>query len=126
MQSLIIQSLFLFQIIHESGATLKNEVDKLIKVGVLKKINISQWVASTFIRPKINGTVTFISDFRELNKTIKRQLFPIPKIQYLLLKLEGFGYATTLTMGYYHITLCPISWKLCTIALPWGKVEYQK
>ena len=28
-------------------------------------------------------------------------------------------------MGYYHITLCPVSWKLCTIVLPWGKYEYQ-
>ena len=29
-------------------------------------------------------------------------------------------------MGYYHITLCPKSRKLCTIVLPWGKFEYQK
>ena len=28
-------------------------------------------------------------------------------------------------MGYYHFTLCPISWKLCTIVLLWGKYEYQ-
>ena len=27
---------------------------------------------------------------------------------------------------YYHITLCPVFWKLCTIVLPWGKFEYQK
>ena len=44
------------------------------------------------------------------------------------MKLEGFRYATSLdlTMGYYHITLCPKSRKLCTIVLPWGKFEYQK
>ena len=29
-------------------------------------------------------------------------------------------------MGYYHIILCPISQKLCTIVLPWGKFDYQK
>ena len=29
-------------------------------------------------------------------------------------------------MGYYHITLCPISWKLYIIVLPWGKFKYQK
>ena len=40
---------------------------------------------------------------------------------------EGFRYATSLylTMGYYCITLCPVSWKLCIIVLPWGKFEYQ-
>ena len=45
--------------------TLKKEVDRLIKIGVLKKINNSQWAAPTFIIPKINGTVRFISDFRD-------------------------------------------------------------
>ena len=29
-------------------------------------------------------------------------------------------------MGYYHITLCPISQKLYTIVLPWSKFENQK
>ena len=54
--------------------------------------------------------------------------FPIPIIKDLLLKLEGFRCVTCLhlTMGYYHITLCPISWKLCVIILPREKFEYQK
>ena len=39
---------------------------------------------------KEDSTVRFISDFRELNKRILRQPYPIPKIQYLLLRLEGF------------------------------------
>ena len=54
--------------------TIKKEVDRLIKIGVLKKIN-----APTFIIPKKNNTVRFISDFRELNKRIKTKPFPIPK-----------------------------------------------
>ena len=28
-------------------------------------------------------------------------------------------------MGYYHIILCPVSWELCTIELPWSKKDYQ-
>ena len=77
---------------------------------------------------KKDGSVRFISDFRELNKRIKRKPCPIPKIQDLLLKLEGFKYATSLdlNMGYYHIELDTISRKLCTIVLPWGKYQYQK
>ena len=63
--------------IHEP--TLKNEVNRLIKIGVLKQINNSQWVAPTFTIHTKNGTVRFISDFRELNKTIKKKPFPIPK-----------------------------------------------
>ena len=108
--------------------TLKKEVERLVEIGVLRKINISEWAAPTFIISKKNGTVRFISDFRELNKRIRRKPFPIPRIQDLLLKLEGFKYASSLdlNMGYYHIELCPNSKKLCTIVLPWGKYEYQK
>ena len=97
--------------------TLKMEVERLVKLGVLRKINNSEWAAPTFIIPKKDGSVRFISDFRELNKLIKRKPYPIPKIQDLLLKLEGFKYATSLdlNMGYYHIELDTISRKLCTI-----------
>jgi hypothetical protein len=106
-------------------ATLKMEVERLCKLGVLKWVNRSEWAAPTFIIPKKDSTVRFISDFRELNKRIKRKPFPIPKIQDLLLKLEGFTYGTSLdlNMGYYHIEFHAKS--LCTIVLPWGKYEYQ-
>ena len=76
--------------------TLKLEVQRLCNLGVLKKVNRSEWAAPTFVIPKKDGTVCFISDFRQLNLRIKRKPFPIPKIQDLLLKLEGFQYATSL------------------------------
>ena len=89
--------------------TLKMEVERLCEIGVLKKVNRSEWAAPTFIIPKKDGTVRFISDFRELNKRIRRQPYPIPNIQDMLLNLEGFQYATSLdlNMGYYHIELSP-------------------
>ena len=59
--------------------SLKKEDDRLIKIGLLKKINNSQSAAHIFIIPKTNGTARYISNFRELNKTIKRKPFPIPK-----------------------------------------------
>jgi hypothetical protein len=104
------------------------EVERLCQLGVLKRVNRSEWGAPTFVIPKKDRTIRFITDFRELNKCIKRKPYPIPKIQDLLLKMEGFKYATSLdlNMGYYHIELSPDSSKLCTIVLPWGKYEYQK
>jgi RNase H-like domain found in reverse transcriptase/Reverse transcriptase (RNA-dependent DNA polymerase)/Integrase zinc binding domain len=109
-------------------STFKKEVDRLCKIGVLKKVNRSEWAAPTFLVPKKDQSVRFINDFRELNKRIKRKPFPIPKIQDMLLKLEGFQWATSLdlNMGYYHIKLDPASRALCTIVLPWGKYEMQR
>ena len=68
-----------FPIAKNHKPTLKKDIDRLIKIGVLKKIDHFQWAAPTFIIPKQNGTIRFISDFRELNETIKRNPFPIPK-----------------------------------------------
>ena len=92
-------------------AQLKAEVERLVRIGVLKKVNHSEWGAPCFIIPKKDQTVRFLSDLRELNKRIKRFPYPIPNIQDLLMKLEGFQWARTLdlNMGYYHIELCPAS-----------------
>ena len=108
--------------------TLKVEVDRLCQIGALKKVNRSEWAAPSFIIPKKDGSVRFISDFRELNKRIRRKPYPIPKIQDMLLKLEGFKYATSLdlNMGYYHIELSAKSKELCAIVFPFGKCEHQR
>ena len=94
-------------------ASLKAEVERLVQIGVLKKVNHSEWGAPCFIIPKKDNSVRFLTDLRELNKRIKRYPYPLPNIQDLLMKLEGFQWATTLdlNMGYYHIELCPASKK---------------
>jgi hypothetical protein len=108
--------------------TLKKELDRLVSVGVLKRVNCSEWGPPTFIIAKKDGTVQFISDFRELNKRVKRNPFRIPKIQDLLLRLEGFTYGALLdlNMGYYHIKLDDASKEMCTITTQWGKYKYQR
>jgi len=107
--------------------TLKAEVERLVKIGVLKKVNRSEWAAPTVVIPKKDGSVRFISDFRELNKRTLRKLCPIPNIQDMLLNLEGFQWATSLdlNMGHCHIRLDPASKQLCTVVLPFGKHECQ-
>jgi hypothetical protein len=42
--------------------TLRAEVERLCKIGVLKRVNCSEWGAPTFIIPKKDGTVWFISN----------------------------------------------------------------
>ena len=108
--------------------TVYNEVQRLVRIGVLKKVNRSEWAAPSFIIPKKDGRVRFISDFRELNKRIRRKPYPIPNIQEMLLNLEGFQYATSLdlNMGYYHLELSARSKEMCTIVFPFGKYEYQR
>ena len=106
--------------------TLKKEVKRLVELGVLVQQPTSEWASPTFIIPKKNGTVRFISDFREVNKRIVRTPYPIPKIATVLQEMEGITYATALdlNMGYYTIRLDPNAQKIYTIILPWGEYSY--
>ena len=65
----------------------------------------SHWGAPTFLVPKEDSTVRFISVIRDMNKHILRQPYLMPKIQDILLRLEGLhsGTILDLNMGYYHM-----------------------
>mmetsp|Transcript_2824 Transcript_2824/g.7823 ORF Transcript_2824/g.7823 Transcript_2824/m.7823 type:complete len:1452 (-) Transcript_2824:296-4651(-) len=106
----------------------KKESKRFESIGVWEKFSNSDWAAPSFIQPKKTGDVRVLTDFRELNKHLKRRPYPLPKIQDMLQKLEQFKYATAfdLSMGYYHIPLDVPSQNLCTTVLPWGKYRYKK
>eukprot|EP00804_Cyclotella_cryptica_P026075 CCRYP_013930-RA/>CCRYP_013930-RA protein AED:0.66 eAED:0.59 QI:0/-1/0/1/-1/0/1/0/271 len=102
------------------------ELKRLCDLGVLEWQPASEWASPSFIVPKKDQTVRFLSDFREVNKRIVRKPFPLPKISTVMQELEGFTFATALdlNMGYYTIRLDPDASKICTIIFPWGKYSY--
>ena len=93
-------------------------------LGVLEFQPASEWASPSFIIPKKDNTVRFISDFREVNKRLVRKPFPITKKSTFLQELEGLTFAAALDLiiGYYTIHLDPDASKICTIIFPWGEV----
>ena len=86
--------------------------------------NDPEWGDPYFEQPKPKtNQVPFLSDSRNLINQLKRKPYKIPKINEMLLKLEGFKYATylDLNMVYYHIQINEDAINLCTIIFPWGK-----
>ncbi len=108
--------------------TLIKEVERLIKLGVLEWQPASEWASLSFIIPKKNRTVRFLSNFWEVNKRLIRKPFPIPKISMILQELEGFTFATALdlNMGYYTIRLNPKASRIYTVIFPLGKYPYKR
>jgi hypothetical protein len=108
--------------------TIKKEVERLCQLGVLERQPASEWALPSFIIPKKDKTVCFLSDFWEVNKRLIRKPFPIRKISTVLQEIEGFSYATALdlNMGYYTIRLDPDASKICTVIFPWGKYSYKR
>ena len=69
----------------------KKEAKRLVISEVLEEANESEWGAPSFAQKKAKMIrVRFLSDFRNLNRPLKRKPYTIPKISEMLLNLEGF------------------------------------
>jgi hypothetical protein len=114
---------------HIHMETLKKEVDRLVSIGVLKVVDGAKagpWCAPSFIIPKKDGRVRFITDFRQLNKWIQRRPWPMPHISDLIQDIGRYKYVTAvdLSMGYYHFELDEELSEMTTFMLPWGLYKY--
>lgn len=83
----------------------KQEIEKLLKVGFTYPISNSQWVSPLVIVPKKNGKWHVCIDYRELSKASKRDYFPLPFIDQVLDSLTGSSYFSFLDgfSGYNQI-----------------------
>eukprot|EP00957_Ditylum_brightwellii_P155558 11841204-Ditylum_brightwellii.AAC.2 len=104
------------------------ELKHLIEIGLLEPCGPTEWAVSTFIIPKKDNWVHWISDFRELNKVIKCKFYPLPLIQYVLQRWSGYMFLTKLdiTMFYYALELDNKSKELTAIVTPYGKCKYHQ
>ena len=107
----------------------KTQVERLLLLGVLQIANYSEWGYPSFAQAKPKSNIVgFISDFSNINKQLKRNQYLMPKVDEMLLKLEGMQYdkSLDLNMVYYHIQLSKSASNLCTIILPWEKYHYKR
>ena len=102
----------------------KEEIDRLIDVGVLTKVEEpTKWVSSAVVTAKPNGKVRVCIDPRPLNKALHRSHYPLPVIDDILPdlgKARVFSKAD-LKDGFLQIELDDESSRLTTFQTPWGR-----
>jgi hypothetical protein len=117
-----------YPIPHVHRQVFKEELDRLVELGVLSKTGPSKFLSPTFIIPKKDGRVRFVSDFRKLNKILCRKVYHLPIIHDILRKRSGYRYFTKLdiSMQYYTFELHEESKEVCTICTPFGNYQYNR
>ena len=111
-------------IVHQQ--VFKKELQNLIDEKVLQHIPRSEWAFLTFLIPKKDGRVRWISDFCRLNKLLKRDRYFLPNIPTIMQKRLSFSFITKLdvSMGYFTFELGSQAQKYCVISTPFGLYQY--
>jgi len=112
---------------HKHLEVFKMELYHLVDQDVLEKAPRSAWIAGTFIIPKKDSRVHWISDFRALNRAIYHQVYPIPLISDVIRCCQGYKFLTknNLSMQFYTFQLDEESRAYTTIATPFGLYRYK-
>jgi hypothetical protein len=71
-------------------ATIKTEVEKLLKVGFIYPIHLTQWVSNPVPIDKIQGTIHVCTDFHDLNKVCPKDNYLTPFIDQIIDECAGY------------------------------------
>jgi len=85
-----------------------DNIDKMLKLMVIEPI-YSAWAGLIVIVPKKNGKARFCVDYRRLNNIIKKDAYPLPRMEDCLESLGDAKVFTSLdcTAGYWKVHLRP-------------------
>jgi hypothetical protein len=74
----------LWKMSEDKAEGARNEVKRLLSVGVIREVTYTEWLANTVMVKKENGKWRMCIDFTDLNKACSNDEFPLPKIDSLI------------------------------------------
>ena len=109
--------------------TVKQELDKLVKAGVLAPVDEpTDWVNQMAIATKRDGSLRICIDPCNLNRSLKREHYQLPVLDDILpdlAKAKVFS-KVDLSHGYWHCTLDEESSLLTTFSTPFGRYRWRR
>ena len=68
----------------------KEELKRMEELGVISRVEEpTTWCSGMVAIPKKNGSVRICVDLRPLNRSVLREVYPLPKVDDLLAQLNG-------------------------------------
>ena len=93
----------------EKEIAIKEEVEKLLKAGIITEISYPKWLANVVMVKKANGKWRMCVDFTDLNKACPKDCFPLPRIDSLVDSIAGHRVLSFIDAysGYHQIKMAP-------------------
>jgi hypothetical protein len=112
----------------QKSSTIKVEVEKLLNVGFIYLVPLTEWVSNLVPIDKKQGTIRVCMDFHDLNKACPKDNFPTPFIDQILdecVGSEAFSFMDGFS-GYNQIQTNPKDQHKTIFICPWGTFAYRK
>jgi ribonuclease HI len=107
---------------------MEKEVKKLLDAQIIVPLRYSDWVANLVPVRKKSGEIRLCVDFRNLNRSSRKDNYPLPNMEHILQKVTG---ASRISMvdgfsSYNQITVMPEDREKMAFTTPWGTFMYAK
>ena len=102
-----------------------NTVEKLLADGIIEP-SLSEWSSPVTLVQKKGGDFRMCVDYRKLNKVMKKEEWPLPRIQDILDSLGGAKYFSVLDLksGFFQVKMAPESRKYTAFICKKGLYQY--
>nr|XP_037274010.1 uncharacterized protein K02A2.6-like [Rhipicephalus microplus] len=106
---------------------LRQELQRMEKASIIVKVDEpTEWVSLLVVVHKKDGTLRIRMDPRAVNRSIKREHYPIPSREDIESELAGAQYFSRLdaNAGFHQIPLDEATSRICTFATPFGRYRF--
>jgi hypothetical protein len=104
------------------AAKVKEEIDKLLRVGFIRPVQRATWLSPIVVVPKKNGKLRVCVDYRKLNAATITDAFPLPFTDGVLDTVAGHEMYSFLDgfSGYNQIRMAEEDQEKTAFVTEWG------
>ena len=107
---------------------IQSEVKKLLDAKIIFKVRHSEWVSNMVPVRKKSGEIRLCMDFRNLNRTLDKDNYPVPPMEQLLQMVSGSELFSLLDglSGYNQVLVAEEDRLKTTFRTRWGTFTYRR
>jgi len=112
---------------EERRQVARDEADKLLQVGFIRKAHYTTWLANVVMVKKANGKWRMCVDYTDLNKACPKDSYPLPTIDRLVDGAAGHHILSFLDAysGYNQIQMHPVDRKKTAFMTDFDNFYYE-